>query len=153
MRWALALIAVLGLAAVPAAMAAKVKNGPTKGQVAKAGANVKFDKSNAVTHHHSNGKAVTFVPADVGHLNSEEMAKGAIIGKLETERATKDGLEPGVYRVYIRKPGGRWEIFYCQDDAPVAEASDVEQNLDNEHKPRFADGGNSIRYYKIKFSL
>jgi hypothetical protein len=151
MRWALALIAVLGLAAVPA-MAAK--DGPSKGQVAKADANAKFDKGNAASHTHGGtGKTVKFIPADVSHLNSEEMAKGAILGKIDTERNTKDGLTPGKYSVFIRKPGQKWQVFYCKDDVVVAEAGDVEQNLDNEHKPRFADGGNSIRYYKIKFTF
>src|SRR5688500_12135063 len=153
MRWALALIVAVGVMGIPAVNAAKPKDAPSKGAVGKAGANTKFEKNNAVTHRHSTGKTVTFTPADVSHLNTEEMSRGAVIGKIETERNTKDGLTPGTYRVFIRKPGGKWQVFFTQDDQVVAESENVEQNLDNEHKPRFADGGNTIRYYKIKFSI
>src|SRR4051812_5888091 len=158
MRWALALIAAFMIAGVPAMSAKKelakkdMKDAPTRGAVAKAGDKVTFEKKDAATHHFANGKSVTFTPADIGHLSQDDLSRGAIIGKIETEKETKEGLAPGTYRVYLRKPGGSWQIFYCQDDRPVAQADNVDGGLDNEHAPKFMDGGNSIRYWRIKFS-
>ena len=54
--------------------------------------------------------------------------------------------------LFLRKPGGSWQIFYCDDDRPVAQADNVDGGLDNEHAPKFTDGGNSIRYWRLKFS-
>jgi hypothetical protein len=159
MRWALALIAVLMIGAVPATYAAKkdlakkeMKDAPGRAAVAKAGAKATFEKDNTATHTWANGKSVTFVPCDIGHLKEEEFAHGAVIGKLETEKASKDGLEPGVYRVFIRKPANHWQVYFCQDDKPVAQADEAMAGLDNEHKPKFVDAGTAIRYGWFKFS-
>ncbi|HEV8606489.1 MAG TPA: hypothetical protein VGQ99_14035 [Tepidisphaeraceae bacterium] len=154
MRWAIATIVLLVIAGVPAAMAAKkdMKEAPGKAAVAKAGAKATFQKDNAATHTFASGKSVTFVPCDIGHLNEEEFARGAVIGKLELQKGSKDGLEPGVYRVFLRKPGNHWQAFFCQDDKPVACAEDVQAGLDNEHKPKFVDAGTAIRYGWFKFS-
>jgi hypothetical protein len=154
MRWALAVIATLMIAGVPAAMAAKkdMKDAPKPAAVAKAGARATFEKDNAATHTYANGKSATFVPCDIGHLNEEEFARGAVIGKLELGKASKDGLEPGVYRVYLRKQG-HWQAFFCQDDKAVACSDEVQSGLDNEHKPKFVDAGTAIRYGWFKFSF
>jgi len=154
MRWALALIATLMIAGVPAAMAAKkdMKDPPNKGAVAKAGAKATFDKKAMATHTFASGKTVTFTPADIGHLSQDDLGRGAVIGRLTTDKETKEGLPAGKYEVYLRKPGGSWQIFYCQDDRPIAQADNVDGGLDNEHEPKFTDGGNSIRYWRIKFS-
>jgi len=154
MRWTLALIVMFVIAGVPAALAAKkdMKDPPGKAAVAKAGARANFDKEHAATHTYASGKSVTFVPCDLGHLNEEELARGAVIGKLELGKGTKDGLEPGVYRVFIRKQG-HWQAFFCQDDKPVACAEDVQAGLNNEHRPKFVDAGTAIRYGWFKFSF
>lgn len=159
MRWALALIATLMIAGVPAAMAAKkelakkdMKDPPNKGAVSKAADKATFDKKAAASHTFANGKTVTFTPADIGHLSQDDLGRGAIIGRLVTEKDTRDGMPAGKYQVYIKKPGNSWQIYYCEDDRPVAQADSVEGGLDNEHAPKFADGGNSIRYWRIKFS-
>ncbi len=154
MRWVLALIATLMLAAVPAAFAAKkdMKDAPGRAAVAKAGNKVSFNKDDTVTHVYAGGKTVTFVPCDIGHFNEEQLQNGAVIGKLELTKSTKDGLEPGTYRVFIRK-SGHWQAFFCQDDKPVACSEVCEGGLDNEHKPKFVDAGNAIRYGWFKFSL
>jgi hypothetical protein len=154
MRWALALIAMFVIAGVPAALAAKkdMKDPPGKGAVAKAGNKASFQKEHAVTHTYASGKSATFVPCDLGHLNDGELAAGFLAGKLELGKGTKDGLEPGVYRVYIRKQGG-WQVFFCQDDKPVACSEDVTAGLNNEHKPKFVDAGSAIRYAWFKFSI
>lgn len=154
MRWALAVIATLMIAGVPAAMAAKkdMKDAPGKAAVAKAGAKSTFEKENSATHTYANGKTATFTPCDIGHMNEEELGRGFIMGKLELTKASKDGLEPGVYRVYVRKQG-RWQAYFCQDDKPVACAEDCQGGLDNVHKPQFVDTGTAIRYGWFKFSF
>jgi len=152
MRWALALIAVL-MFGVPAAMAAKgAKNPPGKGAVVKANNKVEFEKEGSIVHTFAGGKTCKFTPANLSHFNQEEMAVGQIIGKLETARNTKDGLDAGTYRVFIDKPGNTWRVFFLEGDKVVGQSDNVDQGLDNEHKPKFADAGNSIRYWKIKFS-
>ena len=154
MRWAIAIVATLMLAAVPAALAAKkdMKDAPGKAAVAKAGNKATFNKDDAVTHAYAGGKTATFVPCDIGHLNEEQLQNGAVIGKLELTKGTKDGLEAGTYRVFVRK-SGHWQAFFCQDDKPVASAEVCQGGLDNEHKPKFVDAGNAIRYGWFKFSL
>jgi hypothetical protein len=154
MRWALALIVLFVVAGVPAALAAKkdMKDAPGKAAVAKAGAKATFQKEDAVTHTYAGGKTATFVPCDIGHLNEGELAHGFLAGKLELTKGTKDGLEPGVYRVYMRKERG-WQAFFCQDDKPVACSEDVQAGLNNEHKPKFVDAGSAIRYGWFKFSI
>ena len=154
MRWALALIATLMLVVVPAALAAKkdMKDAPGKTAVIKAGNKATFNKDDSATHTYAGGKTATFVPCDIGHLNEEQLQNGAVIGKLELTKPTKDGLEPGTYRVFIRK-SGHWQAFFCQDDKPVACSETCEGGLDNEHKPKFVDAGNAIRYGWFKFSL
>ena len=154
MRWFLALTVLFVIAGVPAALAAKkdMKDPPGKGAVAKAGAGAKFQKEHAATHTYGSGKSATFVPCDLGHLNDGELAHGFVAGKLELSKGTKDGLEPGVYRVFIRKQGG-WQVFFCQDDKAVACSEAVQAGLDNEHKPKFVDAGNAIRYAWFKFSI
>ena len=67
-------------------------------------------------------------------------------------KASKDGLEPGVYRVYLRKQG-HWQAFFCQDDKPVGCSDECQAGLDNEHKPKFVDAGTAIRYGWFKFSF
>jgi hypothetical protein len=150
-RWALAAVVAFGLLSIPAVNAGKPKDGPNKNQISKADARVKFDKNDTVVDRHSSGKTVKFTPADIGHLNTEELANGAIIGKLETERNTKDGLTPGSYRVYVRKQG-KWQVFFCHEGQTVAQADDVTGNLDGEKKPKFVDGGSALRYGWWKFS-
>ena len=159
MKWALALVATLMMAGVPAAFAAKkelakkdMKDPPNKGAVAKASAKATFDKKAIATHTFANGRTVTFTPADIGHLSQDDLGRGAVIGRFTTDKDTKEGLPAGKYEVYLRKPGGSWQIFYCDDDRPVAQADNVEGGLDNEHAPKFTDGGNSIRYWRLKFS-
>jgi len=150
MRWILALVAATVLA-VPVAMAAKPKDPPKANAVAKAGERATFDKDKACTYKFAGNKVVKFTPADIGHLNNEERGKGCIIGKLETERDTKGGLKAGTYRVYMRKPGNHWEVFFTRLD-DVVDQAEVDQGLDNEHDPRFMEGGNAIRYFTIKFT-
>jgi plastocyanin len=153
MRWALAVFTLLVIAGVPAAMAAKkdMKDPPGKAAIAKAGDKVIFVKERSVTHTYANGKTATFVPCDIG-TNREEIEHGMILGKLELTKATKE-LEPGVYRVYIRKHGNHWQAFFCQDDKPVAQADECEGGLEGESKPRFMDAGTRIRYGWFKFSF
>ena len=150
MRWALALVAVM-IFAIPAAMAAKPKDAPKPNAVAKAGDKVTFDKDKACTYKFAGNKVVKFTPADIGHLNDEERSKGCIIGKLETERDTKGGLKAGTYRVYMRKPVNHWEVYFAKQD-DVVDQAEVTQGLENEHDPRFMEGGNAIRYFTIKFT-
>jgi hypothetical protein len=150
MRWALALIAMFVIAGVPAAMAAKkdMKDPPGKAAVAKADARATFEKEHAAFHA---GRSAKFVPCDIGHLNDGELAHGFVAGKLELGKASKDGLAPGTYKVFIRKQGS-WQVYFCQDDKPVACAEDVQAGLDNEHRPKFVEAGAAIRFGWYKFS-
>jgi len=151
MRWALALVAVL-IFAVPTALAGKPKNPPGKGAVAKANNKAEFEKEGSASHTFAGGKSAKFTPANLSHFNQEELAVGQVIGKLETTRNTKDGLEAGTYRVFVDKPGNSWRVYFLKDDAVVGQSENVDQGLDNEHKPKFVDAGNAIRYWRIKFS-
>jgi len=161
MRWAFALIATLMIAGVPAAMAAKkdlamkdkdTKDYPRPAAIAKAGDKVIFKKENSVTHTYANGKTATFVPCDIG-TNKDEIERGMILGRLELTRNSKDGLEPGLYRVYIRKEGNHWQAFFCQDDKAVGKADECQGGLEGESKPHFMDAGTAIRYGWFKFSF
>jgi hypothetical protein len=159
MRWALALIATLMIVGVPAAMAAKkdlakkdMKDAPGRAALAKAGDKVIFKKDNTVTHTYASGKTATFVPCDIG-TNKDEIERGMILGRLELTKNSKDGLEPGVYRVYIRKSGNHWQAYFCQDDRAVAQADDCQGGLEGESKPHFMDAGTAIRYGWFKFSF
>jgi hypothetical protein len=146
------------IAGVPAMSAKKelakkdMKDPPGRAAVAKANDKATFDTKAAATHHFANGKSVTFTPCDIGHLSQDDLSRGAVIGKLVSERESKEGLAPGMYRVYLRKPGNTWQIFYCQDDRPVAQSDNVDGGLDNEHAPKFVDAGTAIRYWRIKFT-
>jgi hypothetical protein len=156
MRKNIAWIAVLLLAFAPAAFAAKGEKGdkgPSAAQIAKANERATFDKDNMCAHTNAKGKKATFCPADIGHLNDEERGKGCIIGKLDTERNTEDGLTPGQYHVYMRREGSKWQIFYVQKDQVIAQAKSVKQNMDNEHKPSFVEAGTRIRYWELQFSF
>jgi hypothetical protein len=159
MRKVMPLVIVLGLLV---AAAPKDKDGgkkeihkdwPTSKQIEKADNAATFDSHN--TCHHTNGKGqkISFVPADIGHLNDEERGKGCIIGKFETERNTGDGLTPGTYRVYLRKHDGKWQVFFCQKNEPVENSKVVKFVDDNEHKPKFTDAGTELRYWKLNISL
>jgi hypothetical protein len=150
MRWALALIVLFVVAGVPAALAAKkdMKDPPGKAAVSKADAKATFEKEHAATHA---GRDAKFIPCDIGHLNDGELAAGFVIGKLDIGKASKDGLAPGTYKVYVRKQGG-WQVFFCQGDKAVGCAEDAQAGLDNEHRPKFVDGGAAIRYGWYKFS-
>ena len=155
MRWAIAVIATLMLAGVPAAMAAKkdkdTKDYPRPAAIAKAGEKVIFKKENSVTHTYANGKTATFVPCDIG-TNREEIEHGMILGKLELTKNTKE-LAEGVYRVFIRKEGNHWQAFFCQEDHAIGKSENCEGGLEGESKPHFMDAGTSLRYGWFKFSF
>src|SRR6185369_4360089 len=95
------------------------KDWPTANQIEKAAAKVSYDKDKEITHKNAKNQKISFVPADIGHMNDEERAKGCILGKLDTDRNTGDGLTPGQYRVYMRKHEGKWQVFFCQKDEAV----------------------------------
>jgi len=153
MRWAFALIATLMIAGVPAAMAAKkdMKDPPGRAALVKAGNKIIFKKENTATHTYAKGGAATFVPCDIG-TDKDEIERGMILGKLELTKNSRE-LEPGVYRVYIRKQGNHWQAFFCQDDKAVAQADECQGGLEGESKPRFLDAGTAIRYGWFKFSF
>ncbi len=163
MRWALALMAALMICTVPAAMAAKPEKAPEKGKkelqdapgrvaIAKANDKATFQKENTATKEFASGKIVRFTPADLSGMNDEEIGHGCVIGILDTERATPDGLEPGKYRVFTRKHGNHWQVFYCQKDDAVMKASDTTNVDGNEHKPKFEESGQRLHYWFLKFS-
>lgn len=129
------------------------KDWPSAGKIDKAGARADYDKDNTAEQRNAKGQKVIFTPADIGHINDEERGNGCIIGKLDTDRNTSDGLTPGQYRVYLRKHDGKWQIFFCQKDEAVGFSKSVQVIDDNEHKPKFTDAGTRIRYWKLSFSI
>ena len=158
MRRNAAWIGLILLAIVPAAFAAKAEKGekggkPTAKQIDLANSRATFDTDDKIDHTNAKKKKVTFIPADIGHLNDEERAKGCILGKIETERNTEDGLSPGQYHVYLRREGKKWEIYFCQKGQCVGEAKSIKEGMDNAHKPTFVDAGTRIRYWELQFSF
>ncbi len=132
--------------------AAKKAFGPSAEQIAAAHARAEYSKDDAVTFKFPSGKKVTFIPANIGHADWDDRAKGVIIGKLESDRKTFDGLEPGMYLAYLCRIEGKWHVYYTEKDHAVGEASFFDDGLDNDHKPSFVDNGTKIRYGKMKFS-
>lgn len=131
--------------------AAARANWPTKGQVAKAEARAegRWDKGDAAKTTFR-GKTVKFVPADISGFNDEQLREGAMLGILDTETESKDGLPPGRYRVFIRKSGG-WEVYFIQNGEPVAKSKQVMGNQESLHEPRFKQGGAAVHYWVLQF--
>jgi hypothetical protein len=157
MRKLLPLLVLLSLviAAAPKDKGKEIhKDWPTAGQVEKANDHVKeYQKDHKVSHTNAKGKEATFTPANIGDMNDEERGRGCIIGILDTERDTADGLTPGRYHAYLRKHNGKWQVFFCQKNEAVGFAKDVEHIDDNEHKPKFTSAGTRIRYWELSFSF
>jgi len=166
MRWLLVLIAVLMFAGVPGALAAKDKadksgkndkkdiheNWPTAKEISRANGRVQFQSDRTTKHEFKAGKTVKFTPADIGGMNDEERGKGCILGVIDSEADSGDGLKPGRYHVYLRKHENRWQVFFVDKNEAVGFAHHLSQGLDNEHEPKFVESGNELRYWQLQFS-
>lgn len=145
----------LGVSLVMAAPKKKetLKGAPTAKEIDKATNKVSWRTDSKVSASIAGGKGhITFVPADLKHMETANMANGALIGKIDTDHASDEIPAPGQYVVYVEKRGGAWKAFYCQKGEAVSEAKRVKASSHDTHDPEFVSDGHVIRYWILDIS-
>ncbi len=113
--------------------------------VERALSQVRYDTANTIEREFR-GETVRFIPANFNHIDEEAQKKGMILGKLQSETESKDGLPAGTYAVFIRKEDASWEVYFTQGGTCVAKSKNVLQNQTVVEKPKFQDAGTAIHH-------
>ncbi len=149
---AIVLVSLMATALVAQAAAKREEpKGPSPAQIEKANDKATFAPEDTAVHKVPTG-SVKFIPAKIGDFNEAQIAKGVILGKLESPHKTVDGLPIGTYHAYVCKEGGEWVVYYCKGTDVVGKAKSIEKVDHTFHKPEFNENGHAIFYWVLKFS-